>query len=238
MAFSNLFRRYSGSNDAYSVSSTYAEKSSIAETLLDELESQCQNCLNSSLRNTQTLNSSASGGFLSTSSSSLTVMPAKRHSSVDYSWLRPSNNLLQPTNETYHLPDILKMELSALIRNVLPEDCTLIINQFRRHIRAQTKALTPENIIALFRATVADYVDQKSTIRSNMTSNTEISSSSSKNNHKTASAIYSFVRNNRVNPKRQCDDEQHCIAELTEISITSSSNDGTDTSKFRLNRHL
>jgi hypothetical protein len=43
------------------------------------------------------------------------------------------------------------------------------------------------------------------------------------------------VRNNRINPKHQLDDEQHCIAELTEISISSSSNDGTDNHKSHLN---
>ncbi|UJR27889.1 hypothetical protein I4U23_009154 [Adineta vaga] len=235
MAFSNLFRRYSGSNDTHFPSYTNTDKNAIAETLLDELESQCQSCFTTSSRNSQMLSSSMNETFLSTSNSSLTVIPTQRNSSVDYSWLTPNHNLLQTTNEVYHLTDILKMELSALIRNVLPEDCTLIINQFRRHIRIQTKSSTPENIIALFRKTIADYIDQKSNTRSNTSNTNDSSNSVLKNNHKTTSTIYSFVRNNRVNPKRQCDDEQHCIAELTEISITSSSNDGGDTSKLRPN---
>jgi hypothetical protein len=225
MAFSNLFRRYSTSNEIQSASYAYMDENSIAETLLDELESQCQNCLSlislKNKRNSQVYNSSTSESL--SYASSEVVIPTKRHASVDYSWLTPNKNLLQATNELYHLSDIIKMELSELIRNVLAEDCTLIINQFRRHIRAQTKISTPENIIALFRKTISDYIDQKSKNRSN-----DIMNLNTKSNTKTTSTGSSFVRNNRINPKYQMDDEQNCIAELTEISIASSSNDGTD----------
>ncbi|CAF1117878.1 unnamed protein product [Adineta steineri] len=244
MAFSNLFRRYSTSNETHSTLYTYTDRNAIAETLLDELESQCRNCLTTISQNSQMLNSSTGGSYLSTYNSSLNVLPpsttTKRHSSVDYSWLTPNNNLFQTTNETYHLSDIIKMELSELIRNVLAEDCTLIINQFRRQIRVQTKLSTPENIIALFRKTIADYIDKKSQNRSSTTNLNDGNNSNTKhnnNNNKTSSGLYSFVRNNRVNPKHQSDDKQHCIAELTEISITSSSNDGTDSTKIRSNSH-
>jgi len=230
MAFSNLFRRYSTSNEIQSASYAYMDENSIAETLLDELESQCQNCLSlislKNKRNSEVYNSSTPESILSTSyNSSIDDLPTKRHSSVDYSWLTPNKNLLQATNELYHLSDIIKMELSELIRNVLAEDCTLIINQFRRHIRAQTKISTPENIIALFRKTISDYIDQKPKNRSNTNDTINLNT---KSNTKTSSTVSSFVRNNRINPKYQMDDEQHCIAELTEISITSSSNEGTD----------
>ncbi|CAF3761468.1 unnamed protein product [Adineta steineri] len=244
MAFSNLFRRYSTSNETHSTLYTYTDRNAIAETLLDELESQCRNCLTTISQNSHMLNSSTGGSYLSTYNSSLNILPptiAKRHSSVDYSWLTPNNNLFQTTNETYHLSDIIKMELSELIRNVLAEDCTLIINQFRRQIRVQTKLSTPENIIALFRKTIADYIDKKSQNRSSTTNLNDGNNSNTKhnnnNNNKTSSGLYSFVRNNRVNPKHQSDDKQHCIAELTEISITSSSNDGTDSTKIRSNSH-
>jgi hypothetical protein len=224
MAFSNLFRRYSTANETPSASFAYMDENSIAETLLDELESQCQNC--SALaslqnkRNSQTLDNSSLNDIPPT--------PPKRHASVDYSWLTPNKTLLQAPNELYHLSDIIKMELSELIRNVLAEDCTLIISQFRRHIRAQTKISTPENIIALFRKTISDYIDEKPKNRSNINDTPNA-------NTKTSTGIYSFVRNNRINPKHQLDDEQHCIAELTEISITSSSNDGTDSTRLRSN---
>lgn len=232
MAFSHLFRRYSASNDIQASTCTYMGDSCIAETLLDELESQCQTTLSSlalqNKQNSQMLNSS----LRSTGSSSVDPIPSKRHSSVDYSWLTPKNNLLQATTEVYHLSDIIKMELSELIRNVLAEDCTLIINQFRRYMRAESgKTLTAESIIALFRKTISDYIDQKVKTRSNTSSASEAMNGNAKFNNKSSSAIYSFVRNNRINPKHQFDDEQHCIAELTEISITSSSNDGTDNQK-------
>ncbi|CAF0833528.1 unnamed protein product [Rotaria sp. Silwood1] len=232
MAFSNLFRRYSTSNDIQAPSYAYMDGNSIAETLLEELENQCRNSLAlgslQNKRDSDIVSSSITGSFLSTHNSSLNVIPTKRHSSVDYSWLTPSTNLLQSTNELYHLPDIIKMELSELILNVLPEDCTLIINQFRRHIRAQTKPSTSENIIALFRKTISDYIDQKQKNRTNTNNINDTINSNIKSNNKCSTNIYSLVRNNRINPKRQFDDEQHCIAELTEISITSSSNDGTE----------
>jgi len=233
MAFSNIFRRYSTSNEMQSASYAFMDENSIAETLLDELESQCQNCLTllslKNKRNSQTLTSTNSDALPSPPEE---IPPTKRHSSVDYSWLTPNKNLLQSTNEIYHLSDIIKMELSELIRNVLPEDCTWIINQFRRHIRAQTKVSTPENIIALFRTTISDHIDQKSKNRTNTNNNNDLNTKSSS---KSSTTISSFVRNNRINPKHQLDDEQHCIAELTEISISSSSNDGTDNHKSHLN---
>jgi hypothetical protein len=229
MAFSNLFRRYSASSEIQPVGYTYMDENSIAETLLDELESQCQNCLSlASLKNkrhSQVLNDSNPESSLSTSGN---VLPPKRHSSVDYSWLTPNQSLLQSTYEVYHLSDIIKMELSELIRNVLAEDCTWIINQFRRHVRAQTKVSTPENIIAIFRKTIADYIDQKPKNRSNTNNINEVINTHAKPNAKTSTAVRTIVRNNRINPRYQVDDEQHCIAELTEISITSSSNDGAD----------
>lgn len=232
MAFSNLFRRYSTSYDTQCISYAYMDQNSIAETLLEELESQCQNSLqllsSKNKRNSQVLNESNPETMLSTSDYQSAT---KRHSSVDYSWLTPNKNLLQTTNEIYHLSDIIKMELCELIRNVLAEDCTLIINQFRRNIRLETKSTTPENIIALFRKTISEYIDQKSKNRSNTN---DVNHVNTKPNGKTITTGYSFVRNNRINPKHQRDDEQHCIAELTEISISSSSNDGTD-NKARLN---
>jgi hypothetical protein len=242
MAFSNLFRRYSTTNEIPPANYAYMEENPIAEALLDELESQCQNCLTLvSLKNKRhsEVSNNSTQSFLSTSyNSSINVQTTKRHSSVDYSWLTP-NNLLQTTNELYHLSDIIKMELSELIGNVLPEDFTSIINQFRRHIRAQTKPATPENIIALFRKTISDYIDQKPKNRSNSTVNNvnDVINSNTKSNIKNSTTVTSFTRNNRINPKYQPDDEQHCIAELTEISITSSSNDGTDNNKTRANSH-
>ena len=225
MAFSHLFRRYSTSNDVQLASYAYMDQNSIAETLLDELESQCQNTvslISIHKRNSQVLNKPSEENF-----------PTKRHSSVDYSWLTPKNNLLQASHDVYHLPDMIKMELSELIRYVLPEDCTLLINQFRRQIRSQNKGNSPENIIAIFRKTLSDYIDQKAKQRSNETHGTVANKSPSK----TSTSLSSLVRNNRINPKKQADDEQHCIAELTEISISSSSNDGHETNHSRAHSH-
>jgi hypothetical protein len=226
MAFSHLFRRYSTSNEIQSASYAYMDENSIAETLLDELESQCQSsftvmCIHK--RNSQVLNSS-DGVSLATQD----IRPSKRHASVDYSWLTPNKNLLQSSQEVYHLSDIIKMELSELISYVVAEDCTHIINQFRRHIRAQTKSTSPENVIALFRKTLADYIDEKPKHRTSNNQLNESMSNTSKSNHRITSGISAFVKNNRINPKHQFDDEQHCIAELTEISIASSSNDGLE----------
>lgn len=219
MAFSNLFRRYSTSTEIPAASYAFMNESSTAETLLDELESQCRNC--SSLLALKEKRHSQVYNQPPPSTTNTPYSPNKRHSSVDYSWLTPNKNLLQATNDIYHLSDIIKMELSELIGNVLPEDCTLIINEFRKEIRLQNKSLTPESTIALFRKTIADYIDQKSKNRSNTTNNHLLANIS-------ANSKSTFIRNNRINPKYEPDDEQNCIAELTEISITSSSNDGID----------
>ncbi|CAF3605116.1 unnamed protein product [Rotaria sordida] len=211
MAFSNLFRRYSTTNDVQTASYAYMEGNSIAETLLEELESQCRNSLtlgsSQNKRDSDTLSSSVNGSLLSTHHLSTGATSSQRHSSVDYSWLSPT------------------------------EDCTLIITQFRRNIRAQTKLSTPENIIALFRKTISDYIDQKPRSRSNTNSINDTINSNIKSNNKCSSNIYSLVRNNRINPKCQLDDEQHCIAELAEISITSSSNEGTENNHHRSFAH-
>jgi len=230
MAFTNLFRRHSGSNEAQGANYACMDENAIAETLLDELETQCQNSSTLSTTSKTKRNSEVfeqQGGLLaSTYNSSLSSSISKRHSSVDYSWLTPQNNLLQTSsNELYHLPDIIKMELSKLIRNVLPEDCTLVVNNFRRHIRSQTKATTPENIIALFRKTLADYIEQKPKHRTNsheLLKNNE-------GNHLTSKTISSLVRTNRILPKHSSEIEQHSIAELNQISLTSpQQNDSID----------
>ncbi|CAF2684924.1 unnamed protein product [Rotaria sp. Silwood2] len=222
MAFTNLFRRHSGFTETQGANYVCMDENSIAETLLDELETQCQNISNSlsskTKRNSEVLEHS--GGLLASTYTSC----LKRRSSVDYSWLTPQNNLLQTQNELYRLPDIIKMELSELIHNVAPGDCTLVVNQFRRHIRSQSKATTPECMIALFRKTLADYIDQK---RKNRSSSNEISKVNEGNNS-TSTANSSLLRNNRVLPKFQSEDEQHSIAELTEISLTSPQNDSND----------
>lgn len=232
MAFSNLFRRYSAATDTQSPSYAYMEGNSIAETLLEELESQCRNSLamNSTQkkRGSETFSSTINRSIISNYGETLNVTPTARHSSVDYSWLTPKGNLLQSTGDTYHLPDIIKMELSELILNVLAEDCTLIINKFRREVRESTKPSTPENVIALFRKTICDYIDEKPKNRTNTNNNNDTTNTNVKPNNKSSTGIYSMVRNNRINPKRVLDEDRHCIAELTEISITSSSNDGAE----------
>ncbi|CAF4937203.1 unnamed protein product, partial [Rotaria sp. Silwood1] len=157
MAFTNLFRRHSVFNETQGANYVCMDENSIAETLLDELETQCQN-ISTSLSSKTKRNSEVlehSGGLLASTYNSC----SKRRSSVDYSWLTPQNNLLQTQTELYHLSDIIKMELSELIRNVTPNDCTLVVNQFRRNIRSQSKVTTPETIIAIFRKTLADYID-------------------------------------------------------------------------------
>lgn len=221
MAFTNLFRRHSGSNEAQGANYACMDENSIAETLLDELETQCQNSsiyTSKSKRNSEVLENS--GGLLASTYN--TSSSSKRHASVDYSWLSPHNNLLHSSNELYHLPDIVKMELSELIHNVLPEDCTHVVNHFRRQIRCQTKLTTPENIIAIFRKTLADYIEQKQKHRTN--SNEKIN----EGNNLTSKTISSLVRNNRILPKNSSEIEQHSIAELTQISLTSPPNDSTD----------
>lgn len=229
MAFTNLFRRHSGSHESQGANYACKDKTSIAETLLDELETQCQNSsttltTKNTKRNSQV--SENSGGLLaSTYNPSLL---SKRHSSVDYSWLTPHNNLLQTPNELYHLPDIIKMELNELIHNVLPEDCTLVVQQFRHHIRSQTKTTTPENIIALFRKTLADYIDQKQKHRRVNSNETLKTTESSK-------TICALVRNNRVLPQSHSETEQHSIAELTQISFISPPSNNTTDVKPRSN---
>ena len=218
MAFTNLFRRHSGSNEGQGANYACMDENSIAETLLDELETQCQNNLlllsaSKTKRNSEVIEQS--GGLLASTYPS----SSKRHASVDYSWLTPQNNLLQTSNELYHLPDIVKMELSELIHNISPEDCTHVVNNFRRQVRSQPKATAPENIIALFRKTLADYIDQKHKNHSNDTS---------KNNDGTTKTICSLVRNNRILPKHPSGEEHQSIAELTQISLQSRPNDSAD----------
>ena len=218
MAFTNLFRRHSGSHEAQGANYTCLDENSIAETLLDELEIQCQNISTApppttsknSKRNSVVYEQS-SGGLLSSTYHSSSSSSSKRHSSVDYSWLSPQNNLLQTPNELYHLPDIIKMELNELIHNVSPEDCTLVVNQFRRQVRSQPRHTTPENIIAIFRKTLADYIDQKQKHRANSHENSPSSS-------KTISAL---ARTNKILPKHHSETEQQSIAELGQISLTS-----------------
>jgi DNA topoisomerase VI subunit A len=222
MAFTNLFRRHSGSHEGQAANYSCLDENSIAETLLDELEIQCQNILtlpSKTKRNSVVYEQS--GGLLA---STYHTSSSKRHSSVDYSWLSPQNNLLQTANELYHLPDIIKMELNELIRNVSPEDCTFVVNQFRRQVRSQMKNSTPENIIAIFRKTLADYIDQKQKHRTNSNDTLKIHET----NHLSAKTICSLVRNNRILPKHRSDTEQYSIAELTQISITSPTRESTD----------
>lgn len=218
MAFTNLFRRNSAASEIQGASYACIDENSITETLLDELETQCQHHLSSASsktkRNSEVIEHA--GGLLGSTYMSL----SKRRSSVDYSWLTPQNNPLQAQHDLYRLPDILKMELSLLIRNVTPEDCTLVVNQFRRHTRSQTKATTPENIIALFRKTLAEYIDEKHKNRRN--------SNESRKNVETNSLITSSViRNNRIIPNRESEDNTNPIGELSQISFTSSQHEST-----------
>ncbi|UJR21867.1 hypothetical protein I4U23_024940 [Adineta vaga] len=230
MAFSNIFRRHSASHELPGTNYACLDENSIAETLLEELENQCRN--SSTLTVIRTKRNSdviahRPGLLASTYESS-----SKRRSSVDYSWLTPQNNLLQAPSELYQLPDMIKMELSELIRGVSPEDCTLVVSNFRRQIRMQTQATTPELIIALFRQTVSDYIDQKRKHRSN--SNETIQS-----NEPNPKTLQLLVRNNRILPKHLSEEEQHSIAELAQISLSSSTrpNDSTDV-KPRANTYV
>jgi hypothetical protein len=226
MAFTSLFRRHSGSNESQAANYACMDENAISETLLDELETQCQNSSTLPSTSSKTKRHSEvlehSGGLLASTYTFSSL--SKGHSSVDYSWLTPQNNLLQTSNELYHLPDIIKMELSELIHNVLPEDCTLVVNNFRRHIRCQTKITTPENMIALFRKTLAEYIDQKQKHRIN--SNEMLKSN--EGNTSTSKPICSLGRNNRILPTNPSEIEQHSIAELTQISLTASSSDSAD----------
>lgn len=222
MAFTNLFRRHSGSHENPASNYACLDESSIAEMLLEELESQCQNCFNSSTkskRNSEVYDISSGGGLLASTYEHTSV--SKRHS-VDYSWLTPSNNLLQTPNELYHLSDIIKMELMELIRNVSPNDCTHIVSQFRRQSRSQIKVHTPENIIALFRKTLAEYIEEKTIQHSNTT---DLSC-------KTISAL---GKPNKVLPRHSCELDQQSVAELHQISLTSQTTDPSDATKPRSN---
>lgn len=227
MAFTNLFRRrHSTSHETQAANYACLDENSIAETLLDELENQCRYSLHSSTNSKSKRNSAVyepSTGLLANTYSNCSSI-GKRHSSVDYSWLTPQNNLLHTTNDSYHLSDIIKMELNELLRNVSPEDCALVVNQFRRHARSQNKISTPESIIALFRKTLADYVEQKQKHRRNShetLKNMDESNSTSK-------TISALARNNKVLPKYHSETEQHSVAELAQISLTSSAHDSMD----------
>lgn len=224
MAFTNLFRRHSCFTESLAANYACVDETSTAETLLDELETQCQNSLTASASKAKRNSEIAEhpGGFLASTYNSAS---SKRRSSVDYSWLTPQNDPFQGQNEVYHLPDILKMELGVQIRNVLPEDCSYVVNQFRRNVRSQTKAQTPESITALFRKTLSEYIDQKQKRRS---SAHEITNSTEASVNSISISNVSLKRNNRILPKRQSEDEQHSIAELTEISVTASHSDSAN----------
>lgn len=206
MSFTNLFRRHDGQTTIYAC----FDANSTAETLLEELESQCR-VIAMPKRNSSSMEKTE-GNLLNVASTT------KRHSSVDYSWLTPQNNLLQVKNESYHLAEIVKMELNALIQNVLPEDCASVVNQFRRRIRSAAKGTTPENVIAIFRQTIADYIDEKKASTHNDTE------------HST-SKLSKFTRHHRVLPKFPSEEEQqqqHSVAELTQISLTSSMSESNE----------
>ena len=206
MSFTNLFRRHDGQGATYAC----LDANSTAETLFDELELQCRTiCMPK--RNSSMIEKPGDE-LLNVSS----APNNKRHSSVDYSWLSPQTNLLQVRNESYHLPDIVKMELNALIGNVLPEDCTCVVNQFRRRVRSATRGTSPENIIAIFRQTIADYLDEKKSVASS-------------ESDPSASRLCKLSRHHRVLPKYPSEDEQqHSVAELTQISFTSPTTDGNE----------
>ena len=217
MAFNNLFRRCSISNECQAANYACLDPNSTAETLLDELEGQCRTI--SIAKRNSTVSENSPGLLASTYSSA-----SKRHASVDYSWLSPHTNLLQVKSDFYHLPDMIKMELSELIRNVSPADCTLVVNQFRRQVRSLPKVHSPETIIAVFRKTIADYIDEKP----KTTATTHEVRKSGEGTTLPSKALCSLVRNNRVLPKYPSEDEQHSTAELTQISLTATSNDGNE----------
>jgi hypothetical protein len=226
MAFANLFRRHSVSNEAHGAVYACMDQNSTAETLLDELETQCRN--SSALISLRTKRNSEvlahEGGLLASTYNSSS---SKRRSSVDYSWLTPQNNLLQVPSELYNLSDITKMELNELIQYVAPEDCASVVNNFRRHLRSQIQPTTPENIIATFRNTLANYIEHKHKHHLNL----------NEPNNPTSKTISSLVRNNRIVPKYPSEEELHSIAELTQISLTSPSNHSTEL-KPRSNTHV
>ncbi|CAF0937221.1 unnamed protein product, partial [Adineta ricciae] len=213
MAFSNIFRRHSASHEPPGANYACLDENSIAETLLDELEIQCRS--SSTLTSLRTKRHSDvlahRPGLLASTYDS----PSKRRSSVDYSWLTPQNNLLQAPSELYQLPDIIKMELSELIRGVSPEDCTTVVNHFRRDLRFQSQASTPEQVIAIFRNTLSDYIEHKRKNRSNETiQSTESSQTTFK-------------------PK-----EQHSVAELAQISLSATRTNEPADVKPRANTYV
>ncbi|CAF0940664.1 unnamed protein product [Didymodactylos carnosus] len=213
MAFSNLFRRTDPVS--YSFSYTCVDENSTIETLLDELESQCRHCcFRTSVSGDHTNNLS----LVKRNSEQIginTNYSTKRHASVDYSWLSPTN-FLQP-NDMYHLPDIMKMELTESLKNVPCEDCSILITNFRRALRhLPSSKVTPESIIAIFRKTIAEYLETKQKQSQQSSQQNILSKECPK------STISNMIRNNRILPKNK--DDELC-AELTEISITSSSTD-------------
>ena len=217
MAFTNLFRRHSGTSETQGANYVCTDANSTAETLLDELETQCRT-ISSTKRNSAVLENSS--GLLA---STYSAVP-KRHASVDYSWLSPHTNLLQVKSDIYHLPDMIKMELTELIRNVSPADCTLVVNQFRRQLRSHSTVNSPETVIAIFRKTISEYIDEKPTTRVN---NHEVPKSGECIAFPSTN-LCSLVKNNRILPKYPSEDEQHSVAELTQISLTSMGTDGNE----------
>lgn len=231
MAFANLFRRHSLSTEAHAANYACMDENSTAETLLDELELQCQNnSLAAALQKKRNSEVLAHGGGLLAATYNSVSSSSKRRSSVDYSWLNPQNNLLRTPSEVYHLSDITKMELSELIKHVIPEDCTSVVNSFRRQLRSHIQPITPENTIAIFRKTLSDYIDHKQ--KHHRSNSNDIAKM-----NEAAKTISSLVRNNRILPRRQSGEEQNSIAELAQISLTSRTNDSTDT-KPRSHTHV
>ncbi|CAF1487940.1 unnamed protein product [Adineta ricciae] len=230
MAFSNIFRRHSASHEPPGANYVCLDENSTAETLLDELEIQCRN--SSTLTSLRTKRHSDvfthQPGLLASTYDS----PSKRRSSVDYSWLTPQNNLLQAPSELYQLPDIIKMELSELIRGVSPGDCTTVVNHFRRDLRFQSQVTTPEQVIAIFRNTLSDYIEHK---RKNRSNETIQSAESSQTTFKPSQLL---TRNNRILPKHLSEEEQHSIAELTQISLSATRTNEPADVKPRANTYV
>ena len=197
------------------------DKESIVEMLLDELELQCQT-ITTSFMSKNKRNSIVGEHLPGLLASTYPSAPSRRHASVDYSWLSPQNNLLEVKPDLYRLPDMIKMELTEMIRHVSSEDCGQIANQFRRLVRADVKATSPENIIVLFRQALAEHLDDKQTPRSGAPCGS-------------SKKLGSFVRNNRVLPKYHPSDEQPSIAELTQISLAPQPSSDAPETKPRAN---
>jgi hypothetical protein len=222
MAFTNLFRRHSTSQEGQAAMYACSNDNSTAETLLDELELQCQTLFAN--KRDSTIGTSTHGLLGSTYSSA-----SRRHGSVDYSWLSPQNNLLQSRSQLYHLSDIVKMELNELIRHVSPEDCTLLVNEFRQHVRSKVNITSsPETIIAIFRAMLGDYMDRL--VKTPVPSNDPLNIRDS-----VTLPMKLFGRQNRVLPKYLSDVEQEPVAELMHISLASSTGNVTTRCQSRLN---